>query len=277
MSELREFAMPEVLVGPQESAEATAVYVDWSGLVARIRAGETDGMAELYQLFSTGIRFYLARRLGPGPMEDKVHETFVAVVQAIRRDELKEPQRLMGFVEAIVLEQVEHHIERAVRTKKAERRAVSNELRRENPEEIVAFHQRMELIHQVLATLSPRDREIVTRFYLREQTQEEICQQMGLSETQFRLLKSRANARFLELGKKLLSPREQSNSPRHEIDPARRPDAGETEARPSPSLDVERILPVVAHAIAVLETKGKRRIGWRLPCRSSAIVRPRSC
>ena len=43
------------------------------------------------------------------------------------------------------------------------------------------------------------------RFYLREQTPEEICDEMGLTETQFRLLKSRAKARFAELGRKKLS------------------------------------------------------------------------
>jgi hypothetical protein len=35
-------------------------------------------------------------------------------------------------------------------------------------------------------------------------TQEEICVEMGLTETQFRLLKSRAKARFGELGKRRL-------------------------------------------------------------------------
>jgi DNA-directed RNA polymerase specialized sigma24 family protein len=33
---------------------------------------------------------------------------------------------------------------------------------------------------------------VLTRFYLEEESAEEICQTMGLSETQFRLIKSRA-------------------------------------------------------------------------------------
>jgi RNA polymerase sigma-70 factor (ECF subfamily) len=52
--------------------------------------------------------------------------------------------------------------------------------------------------------LSDRDREILTRFYLDEQTQEQICGEMNLTETQFRLLKSRAKARFGELGRRKL-------------------------------------------------------------------------
>jgi len=61
---------------------------------------------------------------------------------------------------------------------------------------------------QVLQEISPRDREILTRFYLHGQEQDEICQEMNLTETQFRLLKSRAKARFGELGRKRLSPTE---------------------------------------------------------------------
>jgi len=76
----------------QESA-----YADWAELVERIQSGAIDGMEELYQLFSKGVRFYLCRQLGPQELDDKVHDTFVVVVQAIRRGELRDPQRLMGF------------------------------------------------------------------------------------------------------------------------------------------------------------------------------------
>ena len=78
---------------------------------------------------------------------------------------------------------------------------------RGNPEDAAIFRQRNELIQKVLQELGIRDREILTRFYLREQSQEQICVEMGLSETQFRLLKSRAKARFGELGKKKLAGR----------------------------------------------------------------------
>jgi RNA polymerase sigma-70 factor (ECF subfamily) len=73
---------------------------------------------------------------------------------------------------------------------------------RRNPEQHAAFQEKVEFMVSVLDGLSVRDREILSRFYLDEQTQEEICGEMDLSETQFRLLKSRAKARFGELGKR---------------------------------------------------------------------------
>jgi DNA-directed RNA polymerase specialized sigma subunit len=59
--------------------------------------------------------------------------------------------------------------------------------------------------------LSERDRDVLTRFYLYEETQEQICQEMQLTETQFRLLKSRAKARFGELGKRKLQQKQLSS------------------------------------------------------------------
>jgi RNA polymerase sigma-70 factor (ECF subfamily) len=66
--------MPAVLIGPEALAEATAVYADWTDLVARIRSGQTNGMEELYQLFSRGIRFYLASPIGPDEVEGRFHD-----------------------------------------------------------------------------------------------------------------------------------------------------------------------------------------------------------
>jgi DNA-directed RNA polymerase specialized sigma subunit len=78
---------------------------------------------------------------------------------------------------------------------------------RNTPEEAAILRQHEQVAEAVLRSISGRDREILTRFYLREQTQEEICAEMNLSDTQFRLLKSRAKARFGELGRKRLARR----------------------------------------------------------------------
>ncbi len=64
--------------------------------------------------------------------------------------------------------------------------------------------EQQELVRSVLRRMSARYREILTRFYLDEQPQEQICQEMGLSDTQFRLLKSRTKARLGKLGKRRL-------------------------------------------------------------------------
>jgi RNA polymerase sigma-70 factor (ECF subfamily) len=183
-------------------------YASWVELVERIQSGEIDGMEELYLLFSRGIRFYLCRQLGPQELDDKVHDTFVVVVQAIRRGELREPQRLMGFVRTVVRRQVAAHIDKVVHSRREQVELDSSSRvpdPRGNPEEAAIFRERTELLKRVLGELCDRDREILTRFYLHEQSQDQICTEMELTETQFRLLKSRAKARFGELGRKRLA------------------------------------------------------------------------
>ena len=185
-------------------------YSKWAALVERVKTGDDRGMEELYALFSKGVRFYLCRQLGPQELDDKVHDTFLVVVQAIQKGDLREPERLMGFVRTVVRRQVAAHIDRT-----AARRRDMADLdtgmpvpdKRMTPEEDAINREKVDIMKEVLMDISTRDREILTRFYLREQSQQEICDEMGLTETQFRLLKSRAKARFGELGRKKVARR----------------------------------------------------------------------
>jgi len=183
---------------------------NWLALVESIRRGERAGMEELYRVFSRGVRFYLCRHLGPQDLDDKVHDTFVIVVQAITKGELREPECLMGFVRTVVRRQVAAQIDQAVQTRREQAEIDRNRPmsdHRNTPEEAAILSQHEQVAEALLRSISRRDREILTRFYLREQTQEEICAEMNLSDTQFRLLKSRAKARFGELGRKRLARR----------------------------------------------------------------------
>jgi RNA polymerase sigma-70 factor (ECF subfamily) len=182
--------------------------VEWGILVSQIKAGEETGMEQLYKLFSRGIRYYLCRQLGPQELEDKVHDTFLIVVNAIRRGDLREPERLMGFVRTVVRRQVAAYIEQAVHNRREQadlETGITVADRKQNPEQEAMVRQKAELMESALSALSERDREILVRFYLKEQPQDQICREMDLTETQFRLLKSRAKAKFGEIGKKKLA------------------------------------------------------------------------
>jgi RNA polymerase sigma-70 factor (ECF subfamily) len=182
----------------------------WIDLVERVRSGDPGGMEDLYKVFSKGIRFYLCRQVGPQDLDDKVHDLFLIIVQSIQKGDLREPERLMGYVRTIVRRQVAAHIDTAVQSRKNQTdmeygMALSDF--RPNPERRIINEQNMELAMRILNSLHKREREVLMRFYLQEQTAEQICSEMELSETQFRLIKSRAKARFGELGKRRLSLR----------------------------------------------------------------------
>jgi len=180
---------------------------DWTALVNGVRRGDSASMAELYGIFAKGIRYFLLRNLGPEDLDDKVHDCFVIVTQAIQNGDLREPERLMGYVRTVVKRQIAASIDVAVHQRRT-RADFEDSLFalsdwRENPERSMMAMQRTEIARKVLNGVSRRDREILNRFYVLEQSQERICSEMGLSYNQFRLLKSRAKARFGELGKRV--------------------------------------------------------------------------
>jgi RNA polymerase sigma-70 factor (ECF subfamily) len=209
--------MPDsVTTGPTPRtgvSEETPPQPQWADLVERIRRQDPSGMEELYRIFSKGIRFFICRQLGPRDLDDKIHDVFVIVAQAIQHGDLREPERLMGYVRTVVRRQVAGHIEVAVHNRRNEvdvESGVPLADRGANPEQIAIAREHEDVGNRMLQAISKRDREILTRFYLNEQSQEQICREMHLTETQFRLIKSRAKARFGELGKQLLARRKKS-------------------------------------------------------------------
>ncbi|HWB83387.1 MAG TPA: sigma-70 family RNA polymerase sigma factor [Bryobacteraceae bacterium] len=191
-------------------ADGNPTDPSWPDLVQRIQMGDPSGMEDLYHIFSKGIRFFLCRQLGPQDLDDKVHDVFLIVAQAIRKGDLREPERLMGYVRTVVRRQIAAHIDDAVQTRRKQADLDAGMVlsdRRPDPEHAAINRQNLDLALRILNSIPKRDREILIRFYLQEQSAERICREMKLTSTQFRLIKSRAKARFGELGKRRMSLR----------------------------------------------------------------------
>lgn len=192
----------------QKQQEAFEIQ-DWAQLVARIHSGDRNAMEELYNIFGKGIRYFLMRNLGADELDDKVHDCFVIVAQAIRNGELRDPARLMGFVRTVVKRRIAASIDLAVIKRRTlvdyEETLFTVSDWKDDPERTLLRRQRADIARRVMKGISRRDREILDRFYVQDQTQQQICDEMGLSYNQFRLLKSRAKARFGELGKRLMA------------------------------------------------------------------------
>jgi DNA-directed RNA polymerase specialized sigma24 family protein len=103
---------------PEPQPSDISPEISWTGLVEGIREGDPAAMEKLYQLFAKGVRFFLYRQLGPKDLEDKVHDVFLIVAQSIQKGDLREPERLMGYVRTVVRRQVAAHIEDAVQSRK---------------------------------------------------------------------------------------------------------------------------------------------------------------
>jgi len=179
-------------------------------LVRRIREGDPEAEAELYHIFSKGVRFLMIRKLGNcSAVDDELHTSFIITIQAIRSGALREPSRLMGFIRTVVLRRVAETIEQAVFSRNRTVDPESDVLRDQSTsaDQTLMERQRQEIAWKVLQEMSENDRDVLVRFYLKEQTPERICREMHLTGTQYRLLKHRAKARFAEQGHRKLTIR----------------------------------------------------------------------
>jgi len=154
----------------------------------------------LYDCISRGLRPHLARQLKPQDIEDKLHDIYVEVLPAICQGRLRNPERLMGFVRTVARRKLAAYIERAAlnRSHQVEfESAFWLASPRRCPLREVIFQEHRVILNRTLAQLSSRERDVLFRFYIQDQDQMQICAEMSLTQTQFRLLKWRSKARFL--------------------------------------------------------------------------------
>jgi RNA polymerase sigma-70 factor, ECF subfamily len=189
--------------------EATSVSIDsykmWADLTERIKRGEESAILELYLVFTRKIKYLMRRMLGDEELEDRLHDTFILVIGCIQRGEVREPERLMGFIRAVVQHQTYMYLDHTIRRRAnscLDERTIDE---RSSPEKLFTERQRAEFARSTMARMKPKDREILTRFYIHEQKEPQIRREMNLTETQYRLLKSRAKDRFGRLGQRTMS------------------------------------------------------------------------
>ncbi|MDP9114193.1 MAG: sigma-70 family RNA polymerase sigma factor [Acidobacteriota bacterium] len=189
---------------PQAAIASPGQNVD---LVRSVQRGDAAGMAELYEYISTGLRPYLARQLRAQDFYDKVHSIFVDVVIAIQRGQLREPHRLMGFARTIARRKVSGYIDDAATARRHQvdiGSAFWLSSPHATPEAEMISREQRELVRRTLSHLTKREGEILSRFYMKEQSQQQICLEMGLTHTQYRLLKWRSKARFEQMSRRRL-------------------------------------------------------------------------
>lgn len=177
-------------------------------MVDRVVANDPRGIEDLYTYFSKGARFYFCRHLGLEELDDRVHDSFLLVLDRLKRGELRDPERLMGFIRTILRRQVAAYVRGAMEERRdyAQLDAESEYCLdfRGCPEERIIDIEAVDIMERIMRAMSLREREILTRFYLLEQPAEFICKEMRMSMTQFRLMKCRAKGRFGALGRRSL-------------------------------------------------------------------------
>lgn len=174
-------------------------------LVHRIRSGDRSAEEELVERFSRGLRLML-RRLTPDPSvaEDVYQETFQLTVEKARRGEIHQPERLAGFLRSMARNLLIADRRKAARyTGLGDGEEAVDQLRPPEPEPQLLQVLRDEEAQHVRALLAglrhDRDRELLLRFYLSDDSKQAICGDLGVDPQRFNRVLFRARQRLREL------------------------------------------------------------------------------
>jgi RNA polymerase sigma-70 factor (ECF subfamily) len=174
-----------------------------SNLAERIRAGDAAAERELFVRFQSGVRAVIVHVTGSfAAAEDLSQETFVVTLKRLRAASLEEPAKLAAFVG-----QTARNLALVHMRKERRRRTDTGG---DDMEEIVdgslsqEAHVHAEAcaraVREWLSELrSDRDREILTRHYLKDEDKNVICRELGISPPTFNVVLYRARQRFLEI------------------------------------------------------------------------------
>ena len=172
-------------------------------LVRRIRAGESIAEDELLQRYSRGVFFVINQSVADGSVaEDIYQESFRLVLEKIRGGEVREPERVSGFICSIARNLVIEHFRGSARREAREASEPERAIASPEPSQLDSLlrEEKALLARKVLDALpSERDRTILYRFYIADDDKGEICADLGVSSLHFNQILCRARERYKKL------------------------------------------------------------------------------
>src|SRR5262245_41906250 len=87
-----------------------------TGLVSRIKGGDQQAEVELVECYSAVVMSIIRREVGAAALADDLYqETFCIILEKVRRGDVREAEKLSGFVCGVARNQVIRHFQRAAR------------------------------------------------------------------------------------------------------------------------------------------------------------------
>lgn len=176
-------------------------------LVHRIREGDRRAEEELLARFGEGMGFLLRRWTRDRDAADDLYqETFRLAIEKIRRGEVRDPERLPGFLRSLAKNLSTDHYRRDSKKEVREddlESAADLSAQESEPVARLIREEKAALVRRLIGELpSDRDRQVLYRFYLAEEDKELIQADLGLSSPEFNMVLFRARRRYRDLVEK---------------------------------------------------------------------------
>lgn len=172
-------------------------------LVRRIQNREPGAESELVEICGPTLRF-LTRRYArnEADAEDLYQETLILALEKIRNREVHQPDRLAGFLRSLAknLSTQSYRRRRFQVEEPAGELEGLTEAGDADPLGHLLSRERGRLTRLLLAELRvPRDRDLLFRYYIVEQSSSRICADLGIDGDHFYRVLHRARSRYRRL------------------------------------------------------------------------------
>jgi RNA polymerase sigma-70 factor, ECF subfamily len=196
-----------------ELAES-APDADLADLAQRIQAGDAQAEAQLLSRFMLGVRVLLRRHAHGAPIaiDDLAQDVLSAVLEQLRKGGVRDAAALPAYIRTSAMHRL-HAEQRALQNAAQSHESIDGEDPRliasnTHPGDELDAARKARQVRELLNSLPvERDREVLRRFYLHEESCETICAALDIEADHFRRVIHRARTRFREiLTKAGLSP-----------------------------------------------------------------------
>lgn len=176
-------------------------------MVRRIIAGDSRAEEELVHRYKEGVGIIINQIVqSRDATEDVSQETYKIALVKIRRGDVRDPERLSGFICGIARNLALEHVRKARRLTNQDEIGKADSIPDRAPDQLdrLCQEESSQTVRQVIDELkSQRDRAVILRYYIAEEDKDQICADLGLTRAQFNNVISRALQRFKELYIKL--------------------------------------------------------------------------
>jgi len=166
-------------------------------------AGDAGAEAELINRYKDGISFIINRiARNSFTAEDLAQEAFIIALQKIRHGDLRDPERLSGFMISVARYHAIEKIRKQKESASQEEIGTTEDLADSapTPYDIILTRERSATVRQVIGELkAERDRQVLLRYYIAEKNKDDVCAELGLTNPQFDKIIYRAKNRFKDL------------------------------------------------------------------------------
>jgi RNA polymerase sigma factor (sigma-70 family) len=180
-------------------------------LVERVRMGDAEAEAEVVRQFAKRI-FVMSfvRTRDREASRDLVQDVLLAVIRALRKGQLQDPDRLAAFVHGTTRNLINNELRSKSRLPPLE--PLPEELPQTSMTAQPKDADQIQLVHHALESLADVDRKILWMTLVEGRKPGDIANRMGLTAEVVRTRKLRAVRKVTELVQKRLS-RSQANLP----------------------------------------------------------------